>query len=117
MKTLNDEVYVLSSQNNPCLHVFHKPGSKLRSFITRGKGSDNQVGRYCFCLDKQNNILIGDFTAKCIKVFSPTGILLYRLGGSQDGNEEIKPQGITVTSNNKIVCSSYLTKFMMHVFY
>ena len=43
VKTLNDEVYVLSLRDFPCLHVFHKSGSKLRSFITRGEGSDYQV--------------------------------------------------------------------------
>ena len=115
VKTLNDEVYVLSSKDNPCLHVFHKSGSKLRSFITRGEGSGFQVeGGFCFCLDKQNNILIGDY--KCIKVFSPAGILLHTLGGSQDKDKEIQPRGITVTPNNKIVCSSSLTKFRLHIF-
>ena len=118
VKTLNDEVYVLSSKDNPCLHVFHKSGSKLRSFITCGEGSGFQVERgYCFCLDKQNNILIGDFTAKCIKIFSPAGILLHTLGGSQDEDKEIKLRGITVTPNNKIVCTSDDTKYRLHVFY
>ena len=118
VKTLNDEVYVLSLQDNPCLHVFHKSGRKLRSFITHGKGSDFQVERgYCFCLDKQNNILIGDYTAKRIKVFSPAGILLHTLGGSQDKDKEIQPLGILVTPNNKIVCSSSDTKYRLHVFY
>ena len=116
VKTLNDEVYVLSSQDNPCLHVFHKSGSKLRSFITRGKGSDFQVERgYSFCFDKQKNILIGNY--KCIKTFSPAGILLHTLGGSQDEDKQIRPYGITVTPNNKIVCSSSLTKFKLHIFY
>ena len=118
VKTLNDEVYVLSSEDNPCLHVFNKSGSKHRSFITCGKGSDFQVdGGCCFCFDKQSNILISDYTAKCIKVFSPAGILLHTLGGSQDKDKEIQPQGIIVTPNNKIVCSSIYTKFMLHIFY
>ena len=78
VKTLNEEVYVLSLQDISCLHVFHKSGNKLCSFICREKGCNYQVeGEYCFCFDKQNNILIGDFTAKCNKVFSPAGILLY----------------------------------------
>ena len=117
VKTLNDEVYVLSSQDNPCLHVFHKSGDKLRSFITRGKGSSYQIEKgYCFCLDKENNIFIGEYTAKRIKVFSPAGILLHTLGSSQDEDKEIQPEGITVTPNNKIVCCSF-TKFKLHVFY
>ena len=116
VKTLNDEVYVLSYINNPCLHVFHKSGNKLRSFITRGKGSDFQVETgFCFCLDKQSNILIGDY--KCIKTFSPAGILLHTLGSSQDEDKQIQPYGITVTPNNKIVCSSFSTKFRLHIFY
>ena len=118
VKTLNDEVYVLSSEDDPCLHVFHKFGSKLRSLITRGEGSDFQVEKgSCFCLDKQNNILIGDYMAKRIKVFSPAGILLHTLGGSQDEDKEIQPRGIIVTLNNRIVCSSEYTKFRLHIFY
>ena len=119
VKTLNDEVYVLSSKDSPCLHVFHKSGSKLRSFITSGRGSGYQVdGGFCFCLDKQNNILIGDSIAKRIKVFSPAGILLHTLGGSQDREKEIQPLGITATPNNNIICSSdFTTKFKLHIFY
>ena len=82
VKTLNDEIYALSLQDNPCLHVFLKSGDKLRSFITRGEGSNYKVEEgHCFCFDKQNNILIGDYTAKCIKVFSPAGVFLHTLGG------------------------------------
>ena len=118
VKTLHDEVYVLSSQDNLCLHVFHKSGNKLRSFITRRKGSNYQVEEgYRFRFDKQNNILFGDCTAKCIKVFSPAGILLHTLGGNQDEDKEIQPRGIVVTPNNNIVCSSYGTKYKLHVFY
>ena len=118
VRTLNDEVYVLSLQDNPCFHVFHKSGRKLRSFITRGKGSEYQVEEgCCFCLDKLNNILIGDYMAKRIKVFSPAGILLHTLGGSQDEDKQIKPRGIIVTSNNNIICSSESTNFRLHIFY
>ena len=116
VKTLNDEVYVLSSQDNLCLHTFHKSGKKVRSIITRGKGSSYQVERgFCFCFDQQNNILISDY--KCIKLFSPAGILLHTLGGSQDKDKEIQPRGIIVTPNNKIVCSSSTTINRLHIFY
>ena len=85
VKLLNEEVYVICLDDNPCLHVFSRSGSKLRSFITSGSGSDYQVeGGSCFCFDKQSNILIGDETA-IIKVFSPAGTLLHTLGDTQEG--------------------------------
>ena len=118
VKTLNDEVYVLSLKDNPCLHVFHKSGNKVRSFITRGKGSHIKEGSgHSFCFDKQKNILICNLIAKNIQIFSPVGILLHTIECSRDEDKEIRPTAITVTLNNKIVCSSPLTKFRLHVFY
>ena len=117
VKTLNEEVYVLSEIDNPCLHVFHHSGSKLRSFITCGEGSCYQVGEgFCFCFDKQSNIVIGDYKARCIKVFSQAGTLLHTLSGSKKENTEIQPRGIVITPNNQIVCSSVDTKFKLHIY-
>ena len=112
VKILDDKVFVLSDRDNPCLHVFSKSGEKLRSLITRGKQSFNQVKRgYSFCFDKQHNILISDLSDQCIKVFSREGALLHTLRYTQ-----VQPMGIVVTNDNKIICSSFETNFGLHIF-
>ena len=37
VKTLNDEVYILSSEDNPYLHVFHKSGNSVPLLLV-GRG-------------------------------------------------------------------------------
>ena len=117
VKLLDNKVFVLSSSDNPCLHVFSQSGEKLRSFITRGIGGYKQVKLgYFFCFDKQQNILISDWADNSIKVFSQEGALLHTLGHSQEEENKITPNGIVVTNDNKIICSSHDTKFGLHIF-
>ena len=117
VKLLDNKVFVLSSRDNPCLHVFSQSGEKLRSFITRGEQGNKQVKLgYSFCFDKQQNILISDYFDDSIKVFSQEGALLHTLGHTQE-EKRIKPKGIVVTNNNKIICcASAYTKFGLHIF-
>ena len=116
VKLLDNKVFVLSL-NNPCLHVFSQSGEKLQSFITCGKQGNEQVKEgYFFCFDKQQNILISDFSDNSIKVFSREGALLHTLGYTQEEEKKIKPNGIVVTNENKIICTSYLTMFGLHIF-
>ena len=116
VKLLDNKVFVLSSSDNPCLHVFSRSGEKLRSFITRGEQGNEQVKRgYFFCLDKQQNILISDYKDNSIKVFSQEGALLYTLGCTQEEEKRIKPTGILVT-NDKIICASSYIMFCLHIF-
>ena len=121
VKLLDNKVFVLSSRDSPCLHVFSQSGEKLRSFITRDRQGNEQVKRgYSFCFDKQQNILISDFEDKSIKVFSQEGALLHTLGHTQGEEKRITPRGIVVTNDNKIICSSFDDKFSykvgLHIF-
>ena len=116
VKLLDNKVFVLSSSDNPCLHVFSQSGEKLRSFITRGAQRNKQIKQgYYFCLDKQQNILISDYGDSSIKVFSQEGALLHTLGCTQEKEKKIGPQGIVVT-NDKIICASSNTMFCLHIF-
>ena len=117
VKVNNNKVYILSDINSPCLHVFSLTGEKIRSLITRDSKGNAQV-RLCFsfCLDKKQNILMSDFKARNIKVFSQEGALLHTLGDTQDEDKTIQPQGITLTDTNKIICTSYETNFALHIF-
>ena len=116
VKLVDNKVFVLSSSDSPCLHVFSRSGEKLRSFITRGARGNEQVKRgYFFCLDKQQNILISDWADSSIKVFSQEGALLHTLGCTQKRKKKIEPTGIVVT-NDKIICASSNTMFCLHIF-
>ena len=117
VKVNNNKVYVLSGTDSPCLHVFSLSGEKIRSLITRDKDGDAQV-REChsFCFDKKQNILMTDYEARNIKVFSQEGALLHTLGDTQVEDKIIQPERITLTDNNKIICTSIGTNFGLHIF-
>ena len=117
VKVNNNKVYVLSDTDSPCLHVFSLTGEKIRSLITCDKDGNAQV-REChsFCFDKKQNILMTDYRACNIKVFSQEGALLHTLGDTQDEDKIIEPTGITLTDNNKIICTSSNTNFGLHIF-
>ena len=117
VKILNNKVFVLSSSDNPCLHVFSQYGEKPRSLITCSYQGNKQVKiGYFFCFDKRQNILISDFSDNSIKVFSKEGALLHTLGYSQEEEKRIAPKGIVVTNNNKIICTTSDTMFGLHIF-
>ena len=117
VKVNNNKVYVLSDTDSPCLHVFSLTGEKIRSFITCDQDGNAQVRRcLSFCLDKKQNILMADYSDDKIKVFSQEGALLHTLGDTQDRDKTIKPSGITLTDNNKIICVSWHTNFLLHIF-
>ena len=78
VKFTNNEMFVLSYADNPCIHVFTLSGKKSRSLVTRGGRGMQVSGADFFCLDELNNIVISDFLADDIKVFSPAGDLLTR---------------------------------------
>ena len=111
VKVNNNKVYILSEQDSSCLHVFSLTGEKIRSLIT----SDTQMC-FSFCFDKKQNILMSDLGAGNIKVFSQEGALLHTLGDTQGEDKTIKPQGMTLTDTNKIICTSYQTNFGLHMF-
>ena len=117
VKVNNNKVYILSTNDSPCLHVFSMTGEKIRSLITRDSKGNAQVRLcYSFCFDKKQNILMSDKEARNIKVFSQEGDLLHTLGDTQDRYKTIKPHGITLTDTDKIICTSFLTNFLLHIF-
>ena len=116
VKVNNNKVYILSEQDSPCLHVFSLTGEKIRSLITCDYVGNAQVRRcHSFCLDKKQNILMSDYKAGNIKVFSQEGALLHTLGDTLDRDKTITPLRITLTDTNKIICTSE-TNFLLHIF-
>ena len=116
VKFSNNEIFVLSIRDNPCIHVFSLSGEKSRSLVTRG-GIGMQVKEaFFFCLDGHNNIVISDRSAHKIKVFSPEGDLLHTIGqqGQQAGMFYL-PTGIAI-NNNKLICLSHNFSFGLQIY-
>ena len=117
VKFTNNEMFVLSCVDNPCIHVFTLSGEKSRSLVTRG-GIEMQVSMvFFFCLDARNNIVISDCYAHAIKVFSPAGDLLHKIGqkGHQAGMFNL-PYGIAILNNTKLVSVSENYSFALQIF-
>ena len=59
---------------------------------------------------------MADYTAGNIKVFSQEGALLHTLGDTQGRDKTIRPTEVTLTDTNKIICTSQMTNFGLHIF-
>ena len=79
LKLSHDRIYVLCLNKNPCMLVLSIEGDMLHSLISCGEGMD-VLHPLFFCLDRNNNIVISDRDAHCIRVFSPAGDLLHTVG-------------------------------------
>ena len=117
VKFTNNEMFVLSFVDNPCIHVFTLSGEKSRSLVTR-EGIGMQVtGAYFFCLDRLNNIVISDCSAHAIKVFSPARNLLHKIGQRRHQAGMFNcPYGIAILNNTKLVCVSENKNFGLQIF-
>ena len=116
VKFSNNEIFVLSHNDNPCIHVFSLSGEKSRSLVTKSGIGIQVSGAFFFCLDKHNNIVISDYSADTIKVFSPAGDFLHTIG--QEGHEAgmfYSPYGIAI-NNNKLVCVSHNRNYGLQIF-
>ena len=117
VKFSNNEIFVLSRNDNPYIHVFSLSGEKSRSLVTRGETGMQIERAFFFCLDKHNNIVISDYNCDTIKVFSPAGDLLHTVGqrGDEAGMFD-SPFGIAINNNNKLVCVSENKNYGLQIF-
>ena len=116
VKLTTEEMYVITPEHSPCVHVFTNTGHKTRSLITLGEGM--QVSKpFFFCLDTQNNLFISDYFAHQIRIFSNDGSLLHTIGehGHQGGKFKF-PQGLALASNLKLVAVSYNHNYQLQIF-
>ena len=110
VKFTNDEMFVLSFNNNPCIHVFTLSGEKSRSLVTRGYGRQVKGG-YFFCLDGHSIIVVSEELAERIKVFSPEGNFLH-----MKGQHICTPYGIGILKSKKIICLSSCNNAGVQIF-
>ena len=102
--------------NNPCILVFSHAGERPRSLIS--KGDQMQVANpYCFCLDAAENIIIGDWLAHRIQIFSKEGNLINTIGeeGQQPGRLYL-PAGLALTKQLNLVVVSINDNFALKIF-
>ena len=115
IKLTADEVYVLC-EDNPCLHVFYHVGERLRSLLSRGDQMQ-VINPFYFCLDAAENIIISDFSAHRIKIFSKEGNLIKTIGeeGHQPGML-LLPAGLALTKEVSLVVVSCNDNFTLQIF-
>ena len=116
VKLTTEEMYVLSSEDSTCVHVFTHTGHKTRSLITCGLGM--QVYKtYFFYLDIKRNLIISDYNADQIRIFSNEGDLLHTIGepGNQVGMFHY-PTGLALTSNLNLVTVSHNNDYRFQIF-
>ena len=115
VKLTRDEMFVLC-QSSPCVLVFSHAGEMTRSLVTRGDGMQVTNAQF-FCLDAEQNLLISDFVAGNVKIFSKDGILLHTIG--QEGHERgmlYQPIGIALTKSLHLVIVSNNKNFRLQIF-
>ena len=115
IKLTVDEAYVLC-KDSPCVHVFSHAGERLRSLIPRGDKVRMTYPRY-FCLDAEENIIISDYTAHRIQIFSQQGNLIKTIGeeGHQPGMF-YHPRGLAITKELSFVVVSENSNSALQIF-
>ena len=116
VKLTTEEMYVLSSEDSPCLLVFTHTGHKTRSIITRGGGMQ-VTAPYFFCLDIKMNLIFSDWEAHQVRIFSNEGDLIHTIG--EEGNEVGMlnfPTGLALTSNLNLVTVSWNVNYRLQIF-
>ena len=115
LKLTTEEMYVISTVDSFCVHVFTHTGHKIRSLIPRGGRLGKQP--FFFCIDAELNIIISDCSLNQIRIFSNVGDLLYTLG--EYGNYAgmfVYPHGVALTSNLSLICVSRNYFYQLQIF-
>ena len=115
VKLTSNEIVVLSLRN-PCVSLYTYSHQLIREMIPCGEGN-SVVGPFSLLLDKSLNILITDYGRHCVSIFSFGGELIHRFGKEGEKRREfIKPRGITIDVEGRIIVSSENPKHCIQVF-
>ena len=115
VKLTSDEIIVLSFRN-PFVSLYTYSHQLIREIIPRGEGNPLLFPN-SLTLDTSSNILISDFKAHCVCVYSFGGVLIHRFGkeGKKRG-DFIKPRGIAIDVEGRILISSKNPENCIQVF-
>ena len=107
---------VVLTERSPCIRFYDYSHQLIREIITQGEG--NQVIRpVYFCLDRELNILITDFSTNTVLIFSHRGEMLYKLGKSGEGRGDfISPTGITTDREGRVLVVSHNPEHCIQIF-
>ena len=99
-----------------CIHLYSRSGDLLSSCVTHGE--DGMLHKpFFFCLDKVGNILITDNMRDDVKILSPSGHLIHKIGKEGQGRGEFSyPHGICVSELGTIFVLSWNLHFALQSF-
>ena len=105
--------YCVNNYHPDPVQVFKLDGTLIRSLVT---GNYIKHAWY-FCLDSYENILVSDYCAHCIRIFSQDGILIQNVGreGKREAGDLWYPQGISVDYNKRIIIVDWKEENMLQV--
>ena len=115
IKLTRNEMYVLCG-DSPCVHVLSHAGEMTRSLVTSGDGMQVSKGAYFFCFDAKQNLLISDWGASKVKIFSKDGTYLHTVGQQDQETGKLRPRGIALTKNLNLVIVSHINNFRLQIF-
>ena len=113
---LTPQNIVILILGSPCIKFYDYSHQLIRKTITQGEGNQTIKPHY-FCLDRDFNILLTDFSADCVMVFSNRGELLHKFGKRGEGRGDlISPTGIATDGEGRIIVVSRNPKHCIQIF-
>ena len=115
VKLSSDKIIVLSYRN-PCVSLYTYSHQLIREIIPTGEGNQLLLPTF-LTLDSSSNILITEFEAHCVCVYSFGGELIHRFGkeGGKRG-DFIIPRGIAIDVEGRIIVASCNPEHCIQVF-
>ena len=115
IKLTSQDVVVLTD-GSPSIQFYDYSHQLIRQIITRGEG--NQVIDAChFCLDREFNILMTDFSADRVLIFSHRGQLIHQIEKKGEGRGDLNfPTGIAVDRRDRTIVVSQIARYYIQIF-
>ena len=113
---LTPEDIVVLTEGNSCIRFYDYSHQLIREIIIQGEGNQ-MINPLYFCLDREFNILMTDYTACSVVIFSNRGELLHKLVKSEEGRGDIiSPTGIATDREGRIIVVSENPKYCIQLF-
>ena len=115
VKVTPNSLVILDRSPN-CIHFYSRSGDLLNSCVTQGEDGMVYKPKF-FCLDTAGNILISDKGRHDVKILSPSGHLIHKIGGRGHGRGEFDFSfGICVSELGIIFVVSWNCNFALQSF-
>ena len=115
IKLTPQDIVVLTA-GSPCIQFYDYSHQLIREIVTQGEG-DQVINPLYFCLDREFNIIVTDFSADIVLIFSNRGEPLHKLGKRGEGRGDfIAPTGIATDGEDRIIVVSQNPKHCIQIF-